>query len=622
MRKTLATTPVLFPDIATGLENPWITAAGMTQGEAISPNSGTILVKAPTLARSPRYKDVSEEKADGATYTPEILANFVAGQIAAQMASVRGRARLRVLDPAVGEAVLIVSLLNQLKSRGIEDVDVYGFDTDEKALKTAGERLRLLFPHAKVKFASENFLDFVDRTADPDNLFSFAAPVKFDLIIANPPYVRTQVLGAGIAQKIARQYGLAGRVDLYYAFILAMGWVLAEQGTAGIIVSNRFMTTKSGTSVRRAILETFHVKHIWDLGDTKLFDAAVLPAVLLLNQRATDSPRFTTPPFTTIYETDDTPSAHAHDPIDALRHAGTVSVQDGRRFRVQHGKLNPEAHKNDVWRVATDGSDAWGATVQAHTWASFSEIGKIRVGIKTCADEVFIRSNWTTPPEEQRPELLLPLTTHHIARRFKADSLHRSRQVLYPHTVIDGQRQAVDLDLYPKSKAYLETHRRTLTARTYVTEAGRQWYEIWVPQDPNAWAEPKLVFRDISEQPTFWIDQDGTIVNGDCYWLTARSKKQAELLWLALAVSNSTFIEAFYDHSFNNKLYAGRRRFITQYVERFPLPDPSTALAHKIIELSKKIYELTPSPEARPFEDQLDVLIWKAFGLSVEKVGR
>jgi hypothetical protein len=190
---------------------------------------------------------------------------------------------------------------------------------------------------------------------------------------------------------------------------------------------------------------------------------------------------------------------------------------------------------------------------------------------------------------------------------------------VYPHVVIAGQRRAADLNLYPKTKLYLEAHRHTLTARTYVTEAGRQWYEIWVPQDPHAWADPKLVFRDISELPTFWIDRDGTVVNGDCYWLAARSKEQEELLWLALAVSNSTFIEAFYDRSFNNKLYAGRRRFITQYVERFPLPDPSTSVARQMVALSKKIYQLTPSAEATLLEQQLDASVWKAFGLSIIK---
>jgi hypothetical protein len=578
-------------------------------------------MKAAVLAHpTPRYKDVSEEKAEGAMYTPENLANFVARQIASHMALFSGTSRLKVLDPAVGEAALLVSLLSQLKSRGIEEIDVYGFDTDDCALRTASERLERLFPRARLYFASENFLDFVDRTASPGNLFAVDPSVKFNLIIANPPYVRTQILGADIAQRMAQKFGLTGRVDLYYAFILAMGWVLADEGTAGIIVSNRFMTTKSGASVRRAILESFQVKHIWDLGDTKLFDAAVLPAVLLIHQHKTKG-KYSIPAFSSIYETDDVPSAQADDPIDALEHAGTVSIQDGRCFRVQHGKLSISANKDDVWRVATDASDAWLATVQAHTWGSFGDIGNIRVGIKTCADKVFIRSDWDSLPEHQQPELLLPLTTHHIARRFKPDSLRRSKQVLYPHTVTDGQRHAADLNLYPKTKAYFEAHRHTLTARTYVTESGRQWYEIWVPQDPGAWASPKLVFRDISELPTFWIDQEGTVVNGDCYWLTARTEGQEELLWLALAVSNSTFIEAFYDHSFNNKLYAGRRRFITQYVERFPLPDPSTALAAQMISLSKKIYQLIPSAEASTLEQQLDTLVWKSFGLSIEKVG-
>jgi adenine-specific DNA-methyltransferase len=577
-------------------------------------------MRAADLAASPsRYKGVSEEKAEGATYTPEILSDFVAREIVARLATLAGTTRMQVLDPAVGEAALLVSLLDQLKRRGIQDVDVYGFDIDERALKRASERLGLLFPQAKLYFASESFLEFVDRTAQ-GSLFGFEPPVKFDLIIANPPYVRTQVLGADIAQKIAQQYGLAGRVDLYYAFILAMGWVLADRGTAGIIVSNRFMTTKSGASVRRAILESFRVEHVWDLGDTKLFDAAVLPAVLLLHQRTGDSEPCT-PAFTSVYETDDIPSTHAQDAIAALNHAGTVSVEDGRCFRVQHGKLNLGVHKDDVWRVATDNSDAWLATVQAHTWAKFGDVGNIRVGIKTCADKVFIRSDWATLPEDQLPELLLPMTTHHIARRFKPDPRRRSTQVLYPHTVINGRRQATDLNLYPKTKAYLEARRDILAARTYVTNAGRQWYEIWVPQDPDAWTASKLVFRDISELPMFWIDQEGTVVNGDCYWLTACSGKQEELLWLALAVSNSTFIERFYDRNFNNKLYAGRRRFITQYVERFPLPNPSTPLAQEMIGLSKEIYQLTPSNGVRFLEERLDALVWTAFGLSVEKIG-
>ena len=91
------------------------------------------------------------------------------------------------------------------------------------------------------------------------------------------------------------------------------------------------------------------------------------------------------------------------------------------------------------------------------------------------------------------------------------------------------------------------------------------------------------------------------------------------MLWLALAVSNSTFIEAFYDRSFNNKLYAGRRRFMTQYVERFPLPTPTSRLARELIALSRKICQLTPSVEAAALEQELDAMVWRAFGLSSKK---
>jgi len=211
-----------------------------------------------------------------------------------------------------------------------------------------------------------------------------------------------------------------------------------------------------------------------------------------------------------------------------------------------------------------------------------------------------------------RPELLKPLTTHHIARRFKSLTSDRPSQILYPHEVVQGRRRAVDLARYPRSQAYLEAHRPALEGRRYVIEAGREWYEIWVPQDPDAWDQPKLVFRDIAEEPTFWIDLDGSVVNGDCYWLVSQNPAQTDLLWLAAAVGNSTFIERFYDLRFHNKLYAGRRRFITQYVEKFPLPDPHSPIGTSIIAKAKRIYDSTPSPEAEQLLSELDAMVWEA----------
>ncbi len=572
---------------------------------------------------APRYTVVPKEKKGGATYTPNILADFVARKIVSMIDKIPIDRPLRVLDPAIGDGELLISLLRQLANcQGLE-IKVYGFETDQNALNIADSRLRKCFPAVEVNFKSESFLEFVLKHFSMDgNLSLFAPPTltTYDLIIANPPYVRTQIMGATKAKILTKQFGLAGRIDLYYAFILAMSQVLKPKGIAGIIVSNRFMTTKSGASVRKALFKRFNIRHAWDLGDTKLFNAAVLPAVMLVEGK--NGNKIEAPKFTSIYQTSEPASDKATNPITALEKTGVIETGDGKHFNVIHGKLDTGDSADGVWRIATTTVDAWLAKVEAHTWGTFRAIGKIRVGVKTCADKVFIRDDWMDMPEDARPELLKPLTTHHIAYRFKPLISKRPIQILYPHEVIHGHRRAVDLSQYPNCQAYLESHRTTLKGRKYVIDSGRKWYEIWVPQDPDAWNMTKLVFRDIAEEPTFWIDMDGSVINGDCYWIVCKNQKQSDLLWIAAAVGNSTFIEHFYDHCFHNKLYAGRRRFITQYVEKFPLPDPHTQHGKAIIAKAKRVYACKTSAEAEHLKNDLNSMIWEAFGLVQEKFGR
>lgn len=577
---------------------------------------------APEPKFTKRYKIVAKEKAGGVTYTPKILADFAAEKIVEIFSEHRNDSLIRILDPAIGDGELLISLLERIPRQNHRKIKVYGFEMDQKALNLATARIKQKFPKVDTHFQLGSFLDFVLENfgrGGNGNLFQTEAPEAYDLIIANPPYVRTQIMGVTQAQLLAKQFGLSGRVDLYYAFILGMAWVLKPKGIAGIIVSNRFMTTKSGRPVREALQELFNIRHVWDMGDTKFFDAAVLPAVLLVEGK--NGKKLRTPVFTSIYQTPETGGERVSSPIDALFKEGIVGLEDGRNFLVQHGKLETGGSSDGVWRIGNESVNTWLATVKSNTWGTFGDIGKIRVGVKTCADKIFIRSDWKAVVSDESPELLKPLITHHSARRFKSLVPKKPRQILYPHEVLQGRRRTIDLLKYPRAKAYLETHRQVLEGRSYVIEAGREWYEIWVPQDPAAWDKPKLVFRDISKKPTFWVDQEGAVVNGDCYWLVCQNESQTNLLWLALAVGNSKFIETFYDYRFNNKLYAGRRRFITQYVEKFPLPDPTSPVAASLIKKAKQIYKCTPSVEADKLEKEIDRLVYQAFGLVVEEVG-
>lgn len=524
---------------------------------------------------------------------------------------------MRVLDPAIGDASLTTALLDELKGKGIAVSELVGFDTSPNAVSEARARISPLSVAANISVG--DFLSSQESRGDSPTLFEPARRDGFDVLIANPPYVRTQVLGAAESQRIAARFGLSGRVDLYFAFIIAMANALRPGGIAGIIVSNRFMTTRSGAPIRQFLRETFDLLSVYDLGDTRLFEAAVLPAVLLLRKRDSSTQNQTTD-FTTVYSAPDVATdTIVDDVISALKKPGTVRILSGDVYEIRRGTLAGDADLRGIWRLGSSENDAWLHTVSNNTAKTFGDLGRIRVGIKTTADKVFIRNDWDSFSENERPETLRPLITHRIAQRFTARAETTGVRVLYTHCSDGGRRRAIDLTRFPRSARYLEQHRATLEARHYVIEAGRNWYEIWVPHDPDLWSAPKLVFRDITARPEFWMDRSGAVVNGDCYWLAGAP---LDSLYLALAVANSSFIESFYDRRFHNKLYAGRRRFITQYVEHFPLPNESSPVGRELIVLAKARCDSTDLTQQNALEAQIDSAVWRAFGLIREESAR
>jgi hypothetical protein len=287
-------------------------------------------------------------------------------------------------------------------------------------------------------------------------------------------------------------------------------------------------------------------------------------------------------------------------------------------YRIERGVLAASENPANVWSLSTPAYDEWLSTVRSKQAFTFDDVARVRVGIKTTADEVFIRSDWSHLPAEHRPEpeLLRPLITHHDADRWSVVSTSRNERVLYPHYTRNGRREPVELHAYPKTKAYFERHEARLSRRKYVIDSGRRWYEIWVPHNPEDWAKPKIVFPDISAEPRFGLDASGAVVQGDCYWITLRQGISPDVLLLMLAVANSRFITRFYDIAFHNKLYSGRRRFMTQYVKEFPLPDPESGIAKKIIGTTRAIVQ--GDVKASGVESEINALVSQAFGLVEE----
>lgn len=557
---------------------------------------------------------ILSKKYTGATFTPKSLADFLSERV---LQYIRSK-NIKVLDPACGEGELLISIGEVLANNGI-DYCLTGFDSNAEYLEIAKERLAKLNGDDTQLIHGDFLTTFQSAIEDQQLTIEFNSDsCKYDyladLIIANPPYVRTQILGSNEAQLLAKKFNLKGRVDLYYPFLIAMTQRLKVGGVIAVITSNRYLSTKSGESIREFLSKNYEILELIDLGDTKIFDAAVLPAILigrkLEHASAPDQAR-----FVKLYE-------ERNGYKGKLKEAGNIYeilntsesgyfVVGDKRYKKTEGKLR--YGKGNTWQLLSKAETGWTAAIEANKCYVIGDLFKVRVGIKTTADKVFIRDNWDSLVDSPENELLRELISNDNIKRWSI-SKNPPLKVLYPHYSENGLKKVIDLDRYPCAKRYLTQFEEPLKARTYLIEAGRKWFEIWVPQNPKLWARPKLVFPDISATPRFYFDEGGKIANGNCYWIVAEREEDIDKLLLIQGVANSNLMTKYHDLVFNNKLYAGRRRYLTQYVERYPLPDADSEVARNIVKTVKKLNN-SAEEKIPDLEKELEVMVAYAFGV-------
>tara|TARA_R110002050_G_scaffold201841_1_gene336979 strand:- start:24764 stop:26485 length:1722 start_codon:yes stop_codon:yes gene_type:complete len=559
-------------------------------------------------------------KNTGATFTPRKLASFLADEI---LKHVNIDNFLNVLDPSCGDGELLIAMKSAIESRKGKFA-LTGFDTSFEYLESA--RLRLKEEgYYQPNLIQNDFLEVIDINSDQVrlNLVKEYEPSLInnsaDVIIANPPYVRTQILGSEKAQYLANKFNLKGRVDLYYPFLIAMTEALKTGGIIGVITSNKYFSTKGGESIRRYLADNYEILEVFDLGDTKLFSAAVLPAILIGRKKSQKERQISETRFTKVYEDfneykGSVVKASTIYEILKLSSSGYFQTND-KTYKVTQGILKSGNGNSAAWQMLNEQEAVWCQTIKQNSKNQIKDFFKVRVGIKTTADKVFISENWDELGENKPEESLLKdLISQENIDRWNVNQSVKLK-VLYTHFVEDGKKKTIQLNQYPKAEQYFLSHQERLQGRTYVIEAGREWFEIWVPQNPDFWYKPKLVFPDISLKPRFYFDEKSKIVNGNCYWILAENENDVDKLLLIQGIANSNLMTKYHDLNFSNKLYAGRRRYFSQYVEQYPLPNLKSPHSIEIIEVVKELNKTSNECEIKLLENRLEELVARAFGV-------
>ncbi len=398
-------------------------------------------------------------KSNGVHYTPLALAEYLASVTTEALGEIKGT--IEVLDPACGDGALLFAFAQQLPRSIRARTILHGYETDLDAIQNTRKLLADIGVKG-VNIIQQDFLSLrgIDTSFRERQLSFLDQPLekiqeRFDVIIANPPYVRTQILGAAKAQELAKRFRLTGRVNLYHAFTKAMANVLKPGGVLGLLTSNRFLTVKSGAALRHLLRSEFDLAAIYDLGDTKLFTAAVLPVIVVAKRSR--NRRSGTCLFDRVYEcrSNTPPSTNGRKYTTVLNAfqdrevSGIVATERGL-FKIERGVLQL-TNNDEAWSLSTPEYQKWLQIVEANRYCTFENVAHIRVGIKTTADDIFIRDDWESLSANIQPEneLLRPLITNINAEKWIGISSPNMQRVLYPHIMQSGKRIPVDLKKYP-----------------------------------------------------------------------------------------------------------------------------------------------------------------------------
>lgn len=128
--------------------------------------------------------------------------------------------------------------------------------------------------------------DIMGETAEAINPFDFSGR-KFDYIIGNPPYMKTEDIKNITPKEYAhyiRKYRSANKqFDKYFLFIERAMSLLKDCGKVGYIVPNKFMKVEAATSLRDIITKGRHLNSLVSFGANQVFaDKSTYTCIIVL----------------------------------------------------------------------------------------------------------------------------------------------------------------------------------------------------------------------------------------------------------------------------------------------------------------------------------------------------
>jgi len=512
---------------------------------------------------------------------------------------------IRVLDPACGSGAFLIEAFDQLHAqyqasndrleelrghRTLFDLDshillnnLFGVDVNDEAveicklslwIKTA-QRGKILTDLDKSIRVGNSIVD--DPAVDP-KAFDWRAAFPevfaaggFDVVVANPPYIRQEWLAPYKPHLETRFASYHGVADIFvYFFELGIG-LLRKGGRLGFITSGSWVRSNSGGPLKKFLSEQVHIESMIDFGEYQPFEGAemIRPTITQISKQ---------PPGGRMqlfkWLTKGKPPENLSDVIQSAPSMSTDHLGE------------------ETWELESDAVRALrakmmscGKSLKAYT------SGKIYRGVLTGLNEAFVIDGPTrdslVTADQKCAEIIKPLI---------------QGQNLRPWCIKDAEqfllftRRGIQIEGYAAVLEYLTTHREQLEPKPKDwleaqdhkwpgRKAGAyKWYELQDTVDYwKGFEETKIVWPDISKLPRFSMENErrylgntGYMIPGGDYYLLGILASWAT--WFMISKTAQPL-----------RLRGDRwqYRLFSQFMEPLPIPEASDAEKETIGALAK-----------------------------------
>jgi hypothetical protein len=369
----------------------------------------------------------------------------------------------------------------------------------------------------------------------------------FSHVVGNPPYVRQESIPDVLITEYRSRYKtIYDRADIYVPFIERSLGALSLEGKLGFICADRWMKNKYGRKLRELVSKKFSLTAYIDMYGADAFhtEVSAYPAITLIERTKTNKTR-----------------VFARPTVDAgfLRSLATELTATELSKDSQAREIEDVAKGSEPWVLDSFEELALVRRLESQ-FPTIEETGcKVGIGVATGADKAFIAEFDSLDVEASR-KLPLAMTRDIRDGRVK----WRGMGIVNPFAD-DGK--LVDLERFPRLRAYLEDRRDQIAGRHVAKKNPRGWYRTIDRIYPELTYREKLLIPDIKGDASIVYEEGKLFPHHNLYYIVSDE-------WdiHALQAVMRSGIARLFVSLYSTRMRGGYLRFQAQYLRKIRLP--------------------------------------------------